>query len=226
MTDERDPEFSGHSREVTQRYRAIGADEPPRALDEAILSAARQAVDKPHAPLVTPVGRHRWYYGVAAAAVVLLAVAVTLHIERQRPEEAYPPAAPAASDPEVKAPATRDVPAEKKVAPVPKPKPRFVPDPPPAAPPAPAAEPSTAAVTAQSRSADAAERRERVEAPAVLKLPPQPLYRGVPEVWLKEIARLRADGRHDEADRELDEFRKRHPGYRMTDEMRSTVERK
>ena len=46
-----------------------------------------------------------------------------------------------------------------------------------------------------------------------------------PEQWLQGIAELRAQGRHDEADRELAEFRKRHPEYQISQTMREKVER-
>lgn len=39
------------------------------------------------------------------------------------------------------------------------------------------------------------------------------------ETELERIAKLRAEGRHDEADRALEEFRKRHPGYRIAPAM-------
>src|SRR6267142_6397095 len=79
MADERDPKLSQH-------YRELEPMEPPSALDQTILAAARRAADKPRAPLVAPAGRHRWYYGLAAAAVLVFAVALTLHIERERPD--------------------------------------------------------------------------------------------------------------------------------------------
>jgi hypothetical protein len=79
MADERDPK-------VSKRYRELGSEEPPRELDESILGAARRANDRPHAPLVTPAGRHRWYYAFGAAAILVLAVAVTVQIERHRPD--------------------------------------------------------------------------------------------------------------------------------------------
>ena len=57
---------------VSQSYRELGAEDPPRALDEAILAAARR-------------GRQRWYAPLATAAVLVLAVAVTLDMQRERP---------------------------------------------------------------------------------------------------------------------------------------------
>jgi hypothetical protein len=40
-----------------------------------------------------------------------------------------------------------------------------------------------------------------------------------PEAWLEDIRRLKAEGRADEAARELAEFRKRYPDYRMPDDL-------
>src|SRR3954471_4242705 len=54
---------------VKRRYRELGEEQPPRELDQAILAAAHRATDRPHAPLVAPAGRHRWYFSLAAAAV-------------------------------------------------------------------------------------------------------------------------------------------------------------
>ena len=47
-----------------------------------------------------------------------------------------------------------------------------------------------------------------------------------PEQWLQGIADLRKQGRHEEADKELAEFRKRHPDYRIPPRVLEQVERK
>src|SRR5690349_10743156 len=94
MADERDPKLSQH-------YRDLEALEPPAELDRQILAAARSAAQGAHAPLVAPAGRHRWYYSLAAAAVLIFAVALTVHIERQRPDEEL-------SSPPVPAPAVQE----------------------------------------------------------------------------------------------------------------------
>ncbi|HEX2197067.1 MAG TPA: hypothetical protein VHG88_00380 [Burkholderiales bacterium] len=69
MADERDPL-------VSRRYRELGAEEPPPAVDEAILAASRRALGS----------RRRWYLPLAAAAVAVLAVGVTLHVQREQPD--------------------------------------------------------------------------------------------------------------------------------------------
>jgi hypothetical protein len=98
MTDERDPK-------ITAAYRELGAEEPPRALDDAILASARRAVGaRPGSP-----GRgapQRWYASLAAAAVLVLAVAVTLHMQTEQPDiAASPPRVAATPQPAVPAPA-------------------------------------------------------------------------------------------------------------------------
>jgi DUF1009 family protein len=47
-----------------------------------------------------------------------------------------------------------------------------------------------------------------------------------PEKELERIARLRSEGRHEEADRALAEFRKRHPDFRIPEPMLGRVERR
>jgi hypothetical protein len=69
VADERNPKLSQH-------YRELGADEPPHQVDQSILQAARRA----------PAARHRWYFALGAAAIVMLAAGITVHIERQRPD--------------------------------------------------------------------------------------------------------------------------------------------
>src|SRR5258706_13461279 len=78
-------------REVERLYRQLPREEPPAALDAKIRAEARRAVIVHPAPLVAPTGRRHWYFPVAAAAVIVLAVAVTWQVERAQPD-------PAASD--------------------------------------------------------------------------------------------------------------------------------
>ena len=47
-----------------------------------------------------------------------------------------------------------------------------------------------------------------------------------PEKWLERIAELRREGKHDEADKALAEFRKRYPDYRISESMLERVERR
>ena len=116
MADERDPKLSQH-------YGQLEALEPSRELDQTILAAARRATGSAHAPRVAPSGRHRWYYSLAAAAVLVFAVALTIHIERERPD--MEAAAPARA-PEVRT--ERELRGEIKPAPSPDAKPAVKPE--------------------------------------------------------------------------------------------------
>jgi hypothetical protein len=213
MADERDPKLSQH-------YRDLEPLEPPRELDQKILAAA-------HAPRLAPSGRHRWYYSLAAAAVLVFAVALTMHIERQQPDRE---ASPAASAPVPRAEEPRASEAK------------------PSAPaPAPAAEtartmsdraaaPARSAqvdemrapneVSAQQRAATEAAQadtqlRERREVTTMQRYAAPPEK---PERWLERIAELRSRGKHEEADKALAEFKRAYPDYRISEVMRERVE--
>ena len=244
MADERDPKLSRH-------YRELEPLEPPAALDQKILAAARAATES-HAPLVVPAGRHRWYYSLAAAAVLVFAVALTLHLDRERPD---PEAIPSASvRGEIKqAPKVESAPGAEPQRP-----PAFAPDPQPsarrdAAPASPApveqaerhrAERSVAsadAVRAQAearaaREAAANAREQAVNAEKLaatakqqtsasrLAAAPAAAAPENPDRWLERIAELRSRGRHADADRELANFRKAYPNYPLSNVMRERVE--
>ena len=215
MADERDPK-------VSQRYRELGTEEPPRHVDEAILAASRRAAHVHPAPLVAPTGRRRWYFPVAAAAIIMLSVAVTWHMQDERPDpDGYVASAPvpAAQAPkeakveqqkpqESRDQAARDAPA--RAAPQAAPQ---------AAPPQVAAsrmeerarEP---APVAGARAPEGARRSEAARADRALgKISEQTLE--PPEKWLERIAALRKEGKHEEADKALEEFRKRYPDYKI-----------
>ena len=246
MADEHDPKLSRH-------YRELEPLEPPAALDQRILAAARQATES-HAPLVAPAGRHRWYYSLAAAAVLVFAVALTLHLERERPDQEamYAPSVRGEikQAPKVEAPPPR---AEPQRAPT------FTPDPqttaPRAAEAARAPVPSrrtdesrgarlaevmraqeaagrAAASRAQADEARAAQDRvatakqQAASRPMAAAAPTlaAPAPPENPERWLERIAELRSRGRHADADRELANFRKAYPDYQLSNVMRERVE--
>jgi hypothetical protein len=311
MAEERDPE-------VSRRYRELGAEEPPRELDQAILAAAHRAADHSHAPLVAPAGRHRWYFAFGAAAVLVLAVAVTVQVERQQPDaEALVPAAAPSERKESfaddkaaaqsAAPQSQDEARAKVQAQPMPPKPPSGPardaqqlresppsvetqSAPAAAPATPAPSqpgsqdlssgaaagmfsnqeqarksrvetapaPAPAADAARPQAAEAA-RADRLEAkperPGSVDSVPKPAPQSAPQAenlrpfametnrggasssvlgaavalsperMLEGIAELRKQGRHDEADKALAEFRKLYPDYRISEEMLKKVER-
>jgi hypothetical protein len=253
MADERDPK-------VTRRYRELPGEEPSRELDQHILAAAHRATDPSHAPLVAPAGRHRWYFSLAAAAVLVFAVAITLHVERRQPDlEAVPaqraPEAPMrdAANQEAKKP---EAPAPKR-SPAAKAAPAEAPPPQPSSPadtvgaasaprasaPASRVEAENATARAEAartpevaRAREAARQDAQAEKLAAARSAPAPAagqlgtvlaqrFADTPEGELERIARLRREGRDDDADKALAEFRKRYPDYQISAEMRAKVER-
>jgi hypothetical protein len=224
--EERDPK-------VSQRYRDLGREEPPRELDQAILAASRRAGKTRPAPLVPPTGRQRWYFPLAAAAIIVLAVAVTMHVERQRPDpEALPPTAPPS---QAKEEFLLKTPPAKPYAP----KPRMVPDPKPRADEAPRelraqrdaarAESQAVPVPAPAAAPSAGARGDvqpMVQAPARARLAGKLAQVESPEQWLERIIELRRQGKHEEADKALAEFKRRYPDYRFTEAMLEKLEKK
>lgn len=284
MAEELDPTSS---EAVSRRYRELSAEEPPRALDEAILAAARREAGAGPAAQYAPSARssrQRWYAPLAAAAVLVLAVAVTLQMQIERPgiESPAPQAAAPRADRPAATPATEAelklkvdaqfksarTQAAREMAPAPS-KPAE-----PAAPASTARVPqpfaanqaagaasrsddtraAVSSVTGErarqmeeriSRDAEAGARAPRLgafqaqagraesSAPAEIaksadaQAAPQAQKQAEsPERELERIAQLRAQGRHDEADRALAEFRKRYPDYKIPDAMRERIERR
>ncbi len=73
--DERDAPMDGEPGRV---YRSAARDEPPASIDAAVVAAARASV--------APRAARRWGAPVALAAVLVLAVGVTLRVADERPD--------------------------------------------------------------------------------------------------------------------------------------------
>jgi hypothetical protein len=189
MAEERDPG-------VSRRYRELGAEEPSRALDEAIVAAARRELETRPAPLVAPTARRRWYVPLAAAAVIVLSVAVTLHVQREQPDVDGVSPAPEEEKPVLEQPAT--------------PKPASPAPPPPVRRDAPAAPPAMERRALGAASVDTVAKRLEEAAES-------------PERMLERIARLRREGRDKEADELYAEFRRRFPGHVIPEALREQV---
>jgi len=187
-------------RKISERYRELGAEAPPRHIDEAILAASRRAAKVHPAPLVAPTGRRRWYFPLAAAAVIVLAVAVTVHVERDRPD---PESAVLAQAPQVAAEARKEEKAAQDAAVAQRRAKPFS---------APPLESQNQAMreSAPVAGARAPEAARSDRALGKISEPAEP-----PEKWLERIAALRKEGKHEEADKALEEFRKRYPDYKI-----------
>jgi hypothetical protein len=185
------PDNSPRDAELARLYCQAQAPEPPPALDAAILAASREALQPQRQPWW-----RRLQVPVTLAATVMLAVMLTLSIERHPPEEAGVPAKIAPPGKEAPAPAT--APAAKGQATAPQPGQSGVPtsaaktlprqparpeprpstadhaDVPPAAPspaaPSPAASAPAAAVSGSPAPAPAApDRNQALPAPAAVR---------------------------------------------------------
>jgi hypothetical protein len=209
-------EHDPRDEEVSRRYRELDAEEPPPALDAAIRAHARRAVE---ARSTRP-----WYFSLAAAAVLVLAVALTWNVEREAPDmvavTSAPPAAPVEKAEEK---------AEARDAPAPEPVRRRASKP--------KVEDSVGERELAKQQAPAAEMRaDQAQPPSPQSQPQlgaaarsevmrQQAFAETPEQWLERIAKLRAEGKHDEADKALAEFRKRYPDFRISEETLKKVER-
>jgi hypothetical protein len=189
MADERDSK-------VSQRYREMGAEEPPRALDEAILGASRRAV-----------ARRRWYGPVALAASLVLVVAVTIQVEREKPAEEVVASAPPQPSKEAPAPVEAPKPQEKK---------QF------------SDHADRLGELAKQQPPEPARREMEAQRPQASAAAGARMMAKVesPEAWLERIVELRKQGKHEQADKALADFRQRYPDYRLSDEMKAKVERK
>ena len=247
MAEERDAKISA-------AYRELGTEEPSRALDEAILGAARKSVQP---------WTRRWAVPLSLAAVVVLSVVVTLRIQHEQPgiEQPAPvrkeeqvarqvaePAKPAA-EPVARAPQQKSMTRKEAQAFPSSPQDQAVAEsrvaaavPPPAPAPAAAPAPRMEEAPALAKRADAA---SEVGAVAGSVAPPAPAAAApamramqreriagertvalTPEKELERIEELRKQGLHEEADRALAEFRKRHPDFKIPPAMLERVERR
>ena len=190
-------------KKVKEAYGALGGEEPPRALDEEILAASRRT-------------RSRWRVPLSIAAVLVLAVGVTLRMLPQRPEAESVALAPQVIQtprPAASAPAqVQPKPAARAEA---------------AADVAAARAPQVAAAPAAAETPFVQERaKSEVRADAAAPATAGALLSKraesalTPEAWLARIAELRKQGRTREAEESLADFRKRHPDYKIPESLR------
>ena len=227
--------------ELRALYRGLPREEPPPAIDAAVLAAGSRSVARPF---------HNWKVPVSLAAVLVLSVVVTQRMSEEQPEiRANPPSPPVAAQ-IPKAPATK--PESRRDVPVagPRPQPKTQPRPesapprevarsePPAQPEMTRSEPSPAvkeeAVIAAAPApapppqagavAQSAGQLARTDARAERRAPMTAKSRAdasnlasaaplSPESWLERIIELRGSARHKEADESYEEFRRRYPDY-------------
>jgi hypothetical protein len=223
---------------LSRLYAQAGESQPPPALDAAILDAAQAAAAAPRPP--RPWWR-RLQAPLALAASVIIAVALTLSMDRNPPAEFAPPAsaplqerpsaertAPASADTGPAraplAPARRDVPrpAEAKREAPASAQESLAPTPSPAVAPAesgvakaPAADMASENLAGGARQKSAAASALQASREAAAPPPPK-----APEAWLEEIRSLRRLGKLAEAESRLREFRAAYPDYPLPEDFR------
>jgi hypothetical protein len=223
---------------LSRLYAQAGENEPPPALDAAILAAARAASAAPPPP--RPWWR-RLQAPLALAASVIIAVALTLSMDRNPPAEfASPASAPLQERPSAErtTPAKADTgPAPAPLAPARQEAPRpaeakreapasaresLAPTPSAAVTPAESGVAKAPAADMASESLAGSARQKSAAAPALQAsregaAPPPPK---APEAWLEEIRSLRRQDRLAEAESSLREFRAAYPDYPLPEDFR------
>jgi hypothetical protein len=243
--------MTDHDNELRRAYRGLPREEPPAALDAAILARARERV--------VPRPRPSWMVPVSIAAVLVLGIGVSLRMQMEQPgvetsvpapasapkpapqkkvdassakerRDATPPQANVAAQIPLGAAATREdkpVSAGAVSAPPAQTTTSVATEPPPAAAsaPAPAAAPAAPAlrIAPQAMQTPMRAKREAEGASAADAAGARDLRKSLaapdadPARELERIAQLRAEGRHAEADRALEAFRRQRPDYRIPD---------
>ena len=171
-------------------YRQTRNAEPPAGLDHRILATAEAAVAR-SAPRASG-SRRRGFWLWAGSAALAVTVVLTVGLVRLTPESGpfnaalEPPSSPAAERDAGRAKSAEAVPA-----------------------------PPAALQTAPDRQERVAPRSvapaHRLQQTAPASLPALDQERSSPAQWRADIAELRRQGRHAEAEARLEEFRRRYP---------------
>ncbi|MBW8054146.1 MAG: hypothetical protein FVQ76_02430, partial [Nitrospira sp.] len=227
-------EYLKNDSELSRAYKEAAGEKPPAALDAAILQEARHAVDHGGRVARGPFAR-TWLVPASLAAVLLLTVGLVTFVSRESGEapspagaprraleadrlqsqqprsklEAQAPAAPLAEEPALMM--QQKVPAEKKAAPAPPPA-KMRTDAPASVTPAMVPAESTERMRARDEVGRKSKEDKREQRPPAA-LTATEMRALSPEEWLKRIAQLREQGKHDEAEASLAAFKKRYPDY-------------
>lgn len=187
--------------QVSRLYRQYSSAEPSLAVDRRVLAAARAALaDR---PVRSRGGWQRWRTPLALATT--LALSLTLALLHERPPAELDDQAKGRGAAEQASPKTSDqaAPAEAKRESLPT---------------APVAEGAATGSRDEARLQSAPPPAARAAAPELAKSLADRARS--PTAWLEEIRALRREGKVDEAERQLREFRRAHPGYALPDDFR------
>ncbi|MDG4552378.1 MAG: hypothetical protein P9F19_10395 [Candidatus Contendobacter sp.] len=190
---------------LSELYRATRAADPPAWLDQRILAAARTAAEPRSTPSI-PLPRRRGFRFWGAPVALAATVALTVGLLRWLPPVGELGGKPAALEEQAlrapAQPAAKLDAARAEIAPSARSMPAASP---PSPPPVPA---SSAPARPSTPASRLAEPLPPSEDKAVLH---DATTRRSPAAWRAEIAELRRQGRHAEAEARLAEFRRRYP---------------
>jgi len=218
-----------HDEQLSQLYRQSRIEEPPMALDSAILSAARQAVAKRQRRRLAG-----WLLPLGSVAVVMLAATLLIQMRHEHPEVMAPqleaPAGRSMEDAEKAGRADEAVPAREKKAVAPAAAPAPV-SPASGILQAPKAQPLLKEERRAAESFEAAPSAGNAAAPekgvAADRMAPATLQSApaanekilYPESWIAKIRQLLKQGDKDAARRESEAFRAAYPDQPLPDDI-------
>lgn len=220
---------------LSRAYREASSEQPPAAIDAAILAAAheRAAQGRQNALRRKRPAWWNWMAPASALATLALGISLALLVDRERPETTDKNLVTSAPQrPQNPARARESAGAAGHAAPAAAEERKDSTTPAAAARPAEA--PAAEAISAQPSAKSSARILAAPEAPSDLAgaaarsglgaaagklLPLQQATARSPEDWLEQIKRLQRAGRSQEAAEQLAEFRKTYPGYALPEDL-------
>jgi hypothetical protein len=183
---------------VSAAWRDLEREQPPDMLDQAVLNSARRALEQRGKPRP-----FRWLGGLATAAVVVLAVAIVVHQERQGPVAPPPKTDGFGLERSVAEPA-RDARAREEV------RDKAV---------AVEARKKQVGTAAQALASDSPQLLREQRAPAPSAALEEDAAPSPPEAWIERLQELKRAGRIEEMRAELAAFRQAYPDYPLPPEL-------
>ena len=207
--------------ELSRIYRDAEGPQPPQRVDDNIIAASRRVAGAKPRPARAGFAR-RWSAPVALAATVVVASTLTLmEFDRQSDPDTTTSAASSADRPSKSRSARQKATAPAPATPTAQARrdreePRA-----PASADQPARAPAALAADANTlRESASTLQRAGVVGTTAGRVAASEARERTPEKWLEDIRKLKTQARTAEAERELAEFRKRHPDHRLPEDLR------
>jgi hypothetical protein len=207
--------------ELSRIYRDAEGPQPPQRVDDNIIAASRRVAGaKPRSARAA----RRWSAPVALAATVVVASTLTLmEFDRQSDPDTTTSAASSADRPSKSRSARQKATAPAPATPTAQTEARRDREEPraPASADQPARAPAALAADANTlRESISTLQRAGVVGTTAGRVAASEAKERAPEKWLEDIRKLKTQAKTAEAERELAEFKKRHPDYRLPEDLR------